>query len=353
MPKSWALTFMINEEDAPTGRPAGALGWAGLPNLYYWIDRKNGIGGFWATQIFPFADPTSVGGYLDFEKAVYDNMPLAQGGLGGSGGSLRAARGELLRPAPRGAACRAGNTLPGRPALANAAVLGHKEAHASDAGDPRRGPHAGAPRPAHAQPYPPRHARRPAPAADGGAGGHLHRAVDAGHGPAALRPRLRRQRLVFSRSRRGDAVAAVEPSGERREDLGCRQAARSGLHLRQDVLVVQHVRQRRLERHAAADVSGRRPQDPRPLHLSGRAARRARQEARRLPAVQVLGPGRRHRIQRLDRARDRACARDPQADAHALLPAASRLQPAAPRPRSGASRASPRTWRRSTRCAAS
>ena len=85
MPKSWALTFMINEEDAPTGRPAGALGWAGLPNLYYWIDRKNGIGGFWATQIFPFADPTSVGGYLDFEKAVYDNMPLAQGGLGGSG----------------------------------------------------------------------------------------------------------------------------------------------------------------------------------------------------------------------------------------------------------------------------
>ena len=74
MSKSWALTFMINEEDAPTGRPAGALGWAGLPNLFYWIDRKNGIGGFWATQIFPFADPTSVGGYLDFEKAVYDNI---------------------------------------------------------------------------------------------------------------------------------------------------------------------------------------------------------------------------------------------------------------------------------------
>jgi methyl acetate hydrolase len=75
MPKSWALTFMINDEDAPTGRPAGALGWAGLPNLFYWIDRKNGIGGFWATQVFPFADPTSVGGYLDFEKAVYDHVP--------------------------------------------------------------------------------------------------------------------------------------------------------------------------------------------------------------------------------------------------------------------------------------
>ena len=72
MPKSWALTFMINDEEAPTGRPAGELAWAGLANLYYWIDRTNGIGGFWATQIFPFADPPSVGGYLDFEKAVYD-----------------------------------------------------------------------------------------------------------------------------------------------------------------------------------------------------------------------------------------------------------------------------------------
>ena len=71
MPKSWALTFMVNEEDAPTGRPAGSLAWAGLANLYYWIDRRNGIGGFWATQIFPFADPASVGGYLDLETAVY------------------------------------------------------------------------------------------------------------------------------------------------------------------------------------------------------------------------------------------------------------------------------------------
>lgn len=73
MPKSWALTFMINEEEAPTGRPAGSLAWAGLANLYYWIDRSNGVGGFWATQIFPFADETSVGGYLDFETAVYQH----------------------------------------------------------------------------------------------------------------------------------------------------------------------------------------------------------------------------------------------------------------------------------------
>ncbi|MFC0453823.1 serine hydrolase domain-containing protein [Rhodococcus jostii] len=72
--KNWAYTFMVNDEPAPTGRPAGALGWAGLANLYYWIDRENGIAGFWATQILPFADAVSFGGYLDFETAVYRSL---------------------------------------------------------------------------------------------------------------------------------------------------------------------------------------------------------------------------------------------------------------------------------------
>jgi methyl acetate hydrolase len=72
--KSWALTFMVNDETAPTGRPAGALGWAGLANLFYWIDRQNGVAGFWATQILPFADPASFGGYMDFETAVYQSL---------------------------------------------------------------------------------------------------------------------------------------------------------------------------------------------------------------------------------------------------------------------------------------
>ncbi len=73
MPKSWGLTFMINEEAAPTGRPAGALSWAGLPNLFFWIDRQNGLGGFWATQIFPFADTASLAGFAALETAVYQN----------------------------------------------------------------------------------------------------------------------------------------------------------------------------------------------------------------------------------------------------------------------------------------
>ena len=67
---------MINDEQAPTGRPAGALGWAGLANLFYWIDRQNGYGGFWATQILPFADATSFGGYMKFETAFYDSLKV-------------------------------------------------------------------------------------------------------------------------------------------------------------------------------------------------------------------------------------------------------------------------------------
>ncbi len=72
--KSWSYTFMVNDEEAPTGRPAGAIGWAGLANLFYWIDRKNGFGGYWATQILPFGDAVSFGGYMDFETATYETL---------------------------------------------------------------------------------------------------------------------------------------------------------------------------------------------------------------------------------------------------------------------------------------
>jgi methyl acetate hydrolase len=72
--KSWSYTFMVNDEQAPTGRPAGSLSWAGLANCFYWIDRKNGIGGYWGTQILPFQDAVSYPGFVDFETAVYRSL---------------------------------------------------------------------------------------------------------------------------------------------------------------------------------------------------------------------------------------------------------------------------------------
>jgi CubicO group peptidase (beta-lactamase class C family) len=72
--KSWGLSFQINEQKAPTGRPAGGLMWAGLANTYYWIDRQSGIGGVYLSQILPFADKKSLPLYYEFESAVYHSL---------------------------------------------------------------------------------------------------------------------------------------------------------------------------------------------------------------------------------------------------------------------------------------
>ena len=72
--KSWAISFMVNDQAAPTGRPAGSLSWAGLANSFFWIDMTNRIGGFWSTQLFPFMHPTAVSEYLNFEGSVYNHL---------------------------------------------------------------------------------------------------------------------------------------------------------------------------------------------------------------------------------------------------------------------------------------
>ncbi|MDB5486765.1 MAG: beta-lactamase, partial [Reyranella sp.] len=69
--KQWGLSFMINNAEAPTGRSPGSLSWAGLPNTYYWIDRKKRLGGVYMTQILPFADVKSLPLFYAFESAVY------------------------------------------------------------------------------------------------------------------------------------------------------------------------------------------------------------------------------------------------------------------------------------------
>ncbi len=71
--KTWGWTFQRNEEPTASGRSAGSAMWAGLGNLYYWVDRQNGIGGFWGSQILPFQDAVSYPGFVDFEGAVYRN----------------------------------------------------------------------------------------------------------------------------------------------------------------------------------------------------------------------------------------------------------------------------------------
>jgi methyl acetate hydrolase len=71
LPKSWGLSFMINEETAPTGRPDGSLAWAGIQNTFFWIDPRTELGGVYLTQILPFVDEKALAGFQEFETAVY------------------------------------------------------------------------------------------------------------------------------------------------------------------------------------------------------------------------------------------------------------------------------------------
>jgi CubicO group peptidase (beta-lactamase class C family) len=71
MVQKWGLSFLINTEETPEGRSAGSLAWAGLANSYFWIDPARDITGVYLTQMFPFADPGSIGLFRDFERAVY------------------------------------------------------------------------------------------------------------------------------------------------------------------------------------------------------------------------------------------------------------------------------------------
>ena len=72
--KSWGLTFQINEEPLPTGRPAGGLMWAGMANSFFWIDLANGVAGVYISQQLPFADARSYQLYEDIETAAYSSL---------------------------------------------------------------------------------------------------------------------------------------------------------------------------------------------------------------------------------------------------------------------------------------
>jgi methyl acetate hydrolase len=72
--KKWGLSFLINTRKTAEGRSAGSLAWAGLGNTYFWIDPSRKIGGVILTQILPFADPTVLKLFGQFESGVYREL---------------------------------------------------------------------------------------------------------------------------------------------------------------------------------------------------------------------------------------------------------------------------------------
>jgi CubicO group peptidase (beta-lactamase class C family) len=68
----WGIGFMISADGKPAGRSAGSLGWGGLYNTYFWVDRTRGIAGLILMQYLPFADSKALALYDAFERKVYE-----------------------------------------------------------------------------------------------------------------------------------------------------------------------------------------------------------------------------------------------------------------------------------------
>ena len=73
-PKTWGLSFMMNETTAPTGRSAGRLAWAGLANIYFWIDPAKKVGGVPMMQTLPVVDQRWLAVFNAFERSVSTSM---------------------------------------------------------------------------------------------------------------------------------------------------------------------------------------------------------------------------------------------------------------------------------------
>ena len=72
--ESWGLGFHLTMEDVPGARRAGTGDWAGLFNLYYFIDRTTGVGAILATQVVPFFDGPIVETFMQIEGTIYAGL---------------------------------------------------------------------------------------------------------------------------------------------------------------------------------------------------------------------------------------------------------------------------------------
>lgn len=69
--KGWSCGLMLNPEGSLKGRSPGSGFWAGLGNLYYWIDPVEGKLGLVMSQVLPFMDPPILNLFDALERAVY------------------------------------------------------------------------------------------------------------------------------------------------------------------------------------------------------------------------------------------------------------------------------------------
>ncbi|KAI9898649.1 hypothetical protein N3K66_007009 [Trichothecium roseum] len=70
---AYAIGGMVVLEDLlPGRRPRGAVHWGGLLNVFFWMDRENGLSGIYGSQVFPAGDVKCLGLLAEFERGVYE-----------------------------------------------------------------------------------------------------------------------------------------------------------------------------------------------------------------------------------------------------------------------------------------
>ncbi|KAM0753994.1 beta-lactamase/transpeptidase-like protein [Meredithblackwellia eburnea MCA 4105] len=71
------LQNVFYREETASGLKPGTIGWAGLANSYYFIDKESGVGGVILAQFLAFWDPEMVQLRDAFESWVIENAPKA------------------------------------------------------------------------------------------------------------------------------------------------------------------------------------------------------------------------------------------------------------------------------------
>ncbi|RMZ82618.1 hypothetical protein DV738_g1696, partial [Chaetothyriales sp. CBS 135597] len=71
----YSLVGLLNRRKGSIG--SWTLSWSGLPNLFWWIDREHGLAGFYASQLIPAGDPTSLDTVSAWRKEIVNRFGRA------------------------------------------------------------------------------------------------------------------------------------------------------------------------------------------------------------------------------------------------------------------------------------
>ncbi|KAK5193936.1 hypothetical protein LTR99_005834 [Exophiala xenobiotica] len=80
--RGWSCGLLLNLEDLPYGRRRGSGGWAGLGNLYYWIDLESDVAGMVCTGVLPFFNKDVLKLFDQVERVAYGHEPATTAGSG-------------------------------------------------------------------------------------------------------------------------------------------------------------------------------------------------------------------------------------------------------------------------------